>query len=168
MTMAARAAANKIVEVSRLELQGEGTFTGKVHADTLVPHGVGRMEYCPLPQQNQRLEEDIKSYEGTWHWGTWHGPSGILEFRNGDTYIGAFYQNARHGQGLYMWADGRCYEGGFQNNQRHGQGTFTFADGAVYQGEFVGGRRHGYGRYSFPNGNSYEGQWKEGHYDGYG
>ena len=152
-----------------MALQGEGTYTGQVHTDTLVPHGSGRMEYCSiLPGGGQSSGGDLKSYEGTWDWGCWHGPSGILQFRNGDSYIGSFHHNERHGQGLYMWADGRCYEGEFHHNQRHGQGTFTFSDGAVYQGDFLKGRRHGYGHYSFPNGNSYEGEWKEGHYDGYG
>ena len=164
--MAAATGSVKILDVTDLTLQGEGTFTGQVHADTLVPHGFGHMTYLPLG--HQAAGEEVRSYEGQWNWGQWHGPNGVLQFQNGDSYIGSFANNARHGQGVYVWCDGRCYEGEFHHNQRHGQGTFTFADGAVYQGSFLKGRRHGYGRYNFPNGNSYEGEWVAGEYEGYG
>jgi hypothetical protein len=148
--------------VSGLELQGEGIYSGQVHSDTLLPNGRGRMEYLP------NNEQDIRSYEGEWYWGSWQGDDGVLLFQNGDTYIGNFDQNTRHGHGLYLWEDGRIYEGGFCRNQRHGEGVYTFTDGDVYTGTFHLGKRSGHGKYTFSNGDSYVGEWLDGEYDGYG
>jgi len=151
-----------IKQVSDLELQGEGIYSGYVHSDTLLPHGRGRMEY------QRTNEEEVKSYEGPWSWGAWQGVDGILVYESGDTYMGSFDENTRHGHGLYLWEDGRSYEGEFCRNQRHGKGTFTFADGAVYTGEFDNGTRSGHGKYTFLDGSTYEGEWLDGEYDGYG
>jgi hypothetical protein len=164
-TLAKVSAETDIAQVSDFKFNDDGLYTGEIHAGTLVPHGTGRMNYHP---QSTGDSGDLESYEGQWYWGSWHGSNGVLQFRNGDTYMGSFEHNTRQGQGLYMWTDGRTYEGEFYQNQRHGRGTFTFADGAVYEGDFVMGKRHGHGKYSFPNGSSYEGEWKDGQYDGYG
>jgi hypothetical protein len=146
--------------------EGKGVYTGTVDRETLVPHGPnGRMEYN---HGNAGGHEEVICYDGAWHLGEWHG-YGVLQLKNGDSYVGHLEHDQRHGSGTYLWKDGRGYEGPFVRNQRQGpRGTYTFADGAVYTGEFTQGHRHGQGQYRFLNGNSYSGSWKQGHYDGYG
>jgi hypothetical protein len=144
------------------DVLGEGLYTGQVLRETKIPHGSnGVMHYY------DDFDAEIHRYEGDWQYGNWHG-TGVLHFKNGDSYLGSFENATRHGTGMYVWTDGRMYEGGFCQNMRHGKGTFTWPYGATYSGDFHQGRRQGKGKYNFADGNIYEGSWKQGEYDGYG
>ena len=132
-----------------------GSYTGLLKNG--MPNGLGRMLY----------DEGMKTYDGEWHLGRWHG-FGIATLSNGDCYEGEFSHDRRHGQGHYEWRDGRVYDGGFEQDMRHGRGVYLWPDGAKYEGDFMEGLRHGKGKYIFHDGGRYDGNWVGGSYDGFG
>ena len=79
----------------------------------------------------------------------------------GDTYIGEWKDDKRHGQGTYTWVDGEKYVGEYKDNKRHGQGTYIWANGSKYVGEYKDDKRHGQGTYIWVNGDKYVGEYKE-------
>lgn len=90
-----------------------------------------------------------------------HGRGKVI-WTNGDTFIGHFVYNKRHGYGkdTSLNDDGtfrESYEGNFENDKPHGKGTYTWDSGKVYKGNFVDGKAHGKGEYIWPNGASYKG-----------
>jgi hypothetical protein len=65
--------------------------------------------------------------KGTYLWGpdtTWAG----------DKYIGDYVDNARTGQGVYMWSNGDRYEGQFKDGKIHGRGKMNYASGTFKEG----------------------------------
>ncbi|CAJ1964821.1 unnamed protein product [Cylindrotheca closterium] len=132
-----------------------GLYTGRVTADSRIPHGRGVMMY-----------ENEREYNGDWRDGRWHG-QGEWVNPNGDRYNGTFVFDSRHGEGTYSWRNGNTYKGEFFEDKRQGKGFFTFANGNVYEGEFINGVFEGEGKYTFGNG-FYRGSWKGGKYHGVG
>jgi len=57
--------------------------------------------------------------------------------RNGDIYIGEFWRNSFHGNGLLAFSNGDFYEGKFAYNQMNGKGIYHFFNGDQFKGEFV-------------------------------
>jgi len=101
------------------------------------------------------------------------GPAAVAEARrielpNGDVYDGEVEQDARTGQGTYLWRDGHRYTGEFVNNRMQGQGTYFWPDGRTYSGDFVEDRREGRGTMVWPNGNRYAGEFVNGARSGLG
>lgn len=41
-------------------------------------------------------------------------------------FAGAWYQDARSGEGQYTYANGDIYKGGWSENKKHGVGTYFF------------------------------------------
>ena len=118
---------------------------------------------------------------------------GRMSYGDGDTYIGFFKNNKRHGQGTYVYKNGTKltgtfykglpsygtetyggkwkgdrYTGNFKNWYRSGQGTFTWKNGNKYVGQWEEGKRHGQGTFTWKSGNKYVGQWEEGKQHGQG
>jgi hypothetical protein len=101
---------------------------------------------------------------------------GILLYRNGDTYEGAFIDDMKSGEGLYtfkrgalksfdgIWhcddyhtgvmlhTNGDNYNGQFQNGKYDGQGVYSYSDGMSCSGKWVAGERSGAGQITFYNG----------------
>jgi len=71
------------------------------------------------------------------------------------------------GQGIMEWSDGNKYVGSWKDGKMHGQGTYTWGDSKKkYVGKFENGIKHGAGEYTWSNGNSFKGTWKDGKLDG--
>jgi len=92
---------------------------------------------------------------------------GVLEFANGDTYIGEFKKDLPHGSGVMFFVRyGDRYQGEFSAGKRNGKGIFYKGNGESYAGEFVNNLRHHYGCFTFKNGDTYKGQYKMGYENG--
>ena len=94
--------------------------------------------------------------------------SGVIEFRNGAIYEGAFLNGMFDGKGVLTSSDGDVYKGEWTEGKRHGRGTMTYSDGAVYTGEWSEGKHHGRGTMTVPDGAVYKGEWSEGKRHGRG
>jgi hypothetical protein len=100
----------------------------------------------------------------------------MLQFGNGDKYVGDFHENVFHGKGSmhsetnkYNYngdfvngvAIGKgvvkcqmyCYEGDIVNGELEGNGKIEFNNKDIYVGSFVQSRPNGYGVYTQSEGN---------------
>ena len=98
---------------------------------------------------------------------------GSYSYADGETYLGEWRDDKRHGRGIYTWADGDKYAGEFQNGNKHGWGTYTFADGTTYAGQYKDDKGQGWGTYTFgPEsewaGDKYVGEFQDGKRHGEG
>jgi hypothetical protein len=112
-----------VVKLILVDLNGEvGKYTGTICVNTGKPHGSGKLEY-----------ENSACYTGDWNQGSWSGYGRHIK-PNGDVYEGSFFDNAKHGQGVYRYRDGkRVFEGRYVTGQRV-EGKMTYGDGSVYKG----------------------------------
>ena len=78
-------------------------------------------------------------YDGEWFHGKMHSP-GLYQFRSGDTYVGDFYNNKRHGKGkmVYKAQPGYLcqsyYEGEWRHSKKHGEEKRQKGNGDLYKG----------------------------------
>ncbi len=105
-------------------------------------------------------------YTGDKKSGKPHG-YGTMVFKNGDIYIGEFYEGLQHGKGLYLTSYGE-YEGSWVVGSLTGEGTYTDLDGGKYTGEFINFNKHGQGSYVYSNGDMYIGGWENDCFYGQG
>lgn len=94
-------------------------------------------------------------YEGERKGGKPHG-QGVMEYRGGGTYSGAWVNGVRQGFGVYEERSYR-YEGEWLNDQKHGKGVET-TYGRIYDGEWKGGQKWK-GVLKYSNGNRFEGEF---------
>lgn len=60
---------------------------------------------------------------------------GRMYYEDGSVYEGEWYDDKRHGQGMFRTADENRYEGEWQDDKKHGHGKYYFLDkGQVYEG----------------------------------
>ncbi|MBT6140846.1 MAG: hypothetical protein HOH72_02510, partial [Nitrosomonadales bacterium] len=118
---------------------------------------------------------------------------GRMSYGGGDTYIGFFKNNKRHGQGTYVYKNGTKltgtfykglpsygtetyggkwkgdrYTGNFENWNRSGQGNYFWKNGNKYFGQWQKNKLHGQGTFTWKSGNKYVGQWEKGNQHGQG
>jgi hypothetical protein len=95
--------------------------------------------------------------------------SGVLTYKNGDTWIGEKTYSRPHGQGTYTYAINKSsYHGSFSHGRFHGHIIETSPTMGKYaEGDYKDGRLYGYGWQNFPGG-SYRGEYKARLYDGRG
>ncbi|MDC1055647.1 hypothetical protein OAQ06_00200 [bacterium] len=118
---------------------------------------------------------------------------GRMSYGGGDTYIGFFKNNKRHGQGTYVYKNGTkltgtffkglpsygtetyggkwkgdTYIGNFENWNRSGQGNYFWKSGNKYFGQWQKNKQHGQGTFTWKSGNKYVGQWEKGKQHGQG
>eukprot|EP00291_Cryptomonas_curvata_P014417 CAMPEP_0172152176 /NCGR_PEP_ID=MMETSP1050-20130122/681_1 /TAXON_ID=233186 /ORGANISM="Cryptomonas curvata, Strain CCAP979/52" /LENGTH=453 /DNA_ID=CAMNT_0012820447 /DNA_START=26 /DNA_END=1384 /DNA_ORIENTATION=- len=128
--------------------QGTGiyTFSGKNEADLQRHRGSG-------------------VYIGEWLKGMMHG-LGLLNYEDGEYYIGTWKLDKKDGIGVYMWgassqvSAGDKYEGQFRNGLPHGSGRTLYADGGWHKGLYVAGKMHGLGMMQTAEGWEYIGSWQ--------
>lgn len=79
---------------------------------------------------------------------------------NSNQYDGLFFQNMRHGFGIYSWSSGNKYIGQFKSDERNGIGKMEWTDGSIYIGEWANGIQNGYGIMIYPDGTIKEGKFE--------
>lgn len=62
-------------------------------------------------------------------------------------YVGDYFDNMRHGQGMMVYPDGSRYKGTFIEGQRSGLGLFLYSNMDTYDGEWLNNVKHGQGVY---------------------
>ena len=72
-------------------------------------------------------------------------------------YEGQLNQNKREGVGILEFTNGDIYLGEWKDDLFNGKGTYVFGYGDRYEGEVKGGRKEGYGEYFYASGNVYKG-----------
>ncbi|VDD81004.1 unnamed protein product [Mesocestoides corti] len=93
---------------------------------------------------------------------------------NGDTYIGEWKDNKKHGRGIQKWKSKKLiYEGFWQNGKRCGQGVLAVVEKngshtKIYSGMWKDDKRHGYGENWYSCFEFYEGEWFAGKRSGWG
>ena len=66
----------------------------------------------------------------------------MYTYANGDTYVGDWSKNLRHGEGVYTFvSSGVKYQGTWVNGRREGTGELIF-DNYQYKGHFTGDQVH--------------------------
>mmetsp|Transcript_19509 Transcript_19509/g.64693 ORF Transcript_19509/g.64693 Transcript_19509/m.64693 type:complete len:357 (-) Transcript_19509:3501-4571(-) len=113
------------------------------------------------------VEDQYGTYEGDIVDGKKQG-KGIMKYRNGDIYTGAWKNNMMNGEGTMVYTNGEKYHGEWINDRRNGKGTHHFKDTSRYEGEFFNDDMHGLGTFYYQNGSVYQGQWLENRRDGCG
>ncbi|ANQ07357.1 Serine/threonine protein kinase [Plasmodium coatneyi] len=92
----------------------------------------------------------------------------ILEYQNGDVYIGTTKNKKRHGYGYYIYKEiGSVYEGEWIENAKSGYGTLYNPQGIVYSGEWLNNISHGFGC-TYTNEQLFLGTYKFGLINGVG
>jgi hypothetical protein len=94
-----------------------------------------------------------------------HG-SGVQRWLDGHVYSGEWYQDKRHGRGLYRFSaiigqslDDNCdqYDGQWSAGCMHGWGVYNHKSGDVYEGEFAENDMCGRGTYTQADGTQISG-----------
>lgn len=62
-------------------------------------------------------------------------------YNNGQSYQGNFYNDSKHGYGVYRWIDGRKYDGHWFNGKQHGRAIYTNSKGILKEGIWKEGKR---------------------------
>lgn len=106
------------------------------------------------------LDMEVGTYEGERKNGLPHG-QGVMKYKNGGVYRGAWVNGVRQGWGIMDWGRER-YEGNWFNDKEHGNGFYRYYDGREYQGEWKGGKQSGKGVLKYKNGNRFEGEFVNG------
>jgi hypothetical protein len=119
-------------------------------------NGTGKMDYG-----------DGAVYEGEFRNGKIDG-KGMLQFRNGNRYIGNWSNQRPQGKGRMKYANENEYFGDFDQGKINGMGRMVYSNGDTYDGEWLEGKPHGKGTFQKANLDTYTGDFKDGQYDGYG
>ena len=96
----------------------------------------------------------------------WNNCIGSFTFDNGNTYIGYWRENEKHGLGLITFPNGANYIGEWDDNSYQGQGVYTFSDGERHAGRFVNGNMNGHGTYLFSSGSKQTGNFSKSNITG--
>ncbi|MDR0893817.1 MAG: hypothetical protein LBN06_00725 [Prevotellaceae bacterium] len=62
----------------------------------------------------------------------------VIEYTNGNTYIGETVDGKRGGYGIFLWKDGDLWYGPWKDGSRSGQGILIRADGSILRGRWDG------------------------------
>ncbi|MDR0831073.1 MAG: hypothetical protein LBN95_13345 [Prevotellaceae bacterium] len=62
----------------------------------------------------------------------------VIEYSNGDIYIGETYEGNRHGYGVFLWKAGGMWYGYWKDGIRAGTGIHIYMDGRVSTGTWNG------------------------------
>lgn len=88
---------------------------------------------------------------------------GVMIYKSGNKYMGAFKNGQKHGYGKFIWISGAKYKGNWSSNKRSGYGEEYLADGTYYKGGFKMDKKNGEGTlYDAQDRVLKKGQWKNG------
>lgn len=62
----------------------------------------------------------------------------VINYENGDKYIGELKNGQKHGRGLYIYESGDAWYGRFQNDKRDGYGIYASYSGNYSKGKWFG------------------------------
>lgn len=147
-----------------------GTYTGKcvngfAHGYGVAKHSAGKESYqgtfsrgLPHGQGKFTMAGDI--IIGRFVNGKLNG-KGKITFSNGDSYMGGFHSDSKHGYGVYRSNKGKnAFKGNYRYGKRHGKGQLIFDDGEVITGNWAGGKLNGYAVHKMKSGNVYKGTFR--------
>ncbi|KAL7292949.1 hypothetical protein TKK_0013401 [Trichogramma kaykai] len=126
-----------------------------------LPHGHG------VKKEGHFMASAASIYIGEWSCGVKQGYGVMDDIKTGEKYLGSWYNNTKHGNGLIVTLDGIYYEGAFIQDVFQGHGIMVLEDGMHYEGEFKSvGIFGGKGILTFTNEEKLEGNfsgaWNEG------
>ena len=76
-----------------------------------------------------------------------------MKLKNGHTYSGQYFNNKRHGCGVYQNGESNdTYKGQFVNNKRQGYGVYNYYKSATYSGCWKNNVKEGYGVLKYEDG----------------
>ena len=76
-----------------------------------------------------------------------------MQFLNGDSYDGFWFEDKRQGYGVLRYVKGDVYEGEWHNDRMHGKGILSHPDGSQLQGSWEQGQQVPDSHvYRYPNG----------------
>lgn len=131
--------------------------------------GCDEMGFASGPGELELLRPDgglIASLAGHFALGALNGqgsvrlPAGDYGDGYGGSYVGAFREGLKEGQGEEVSPAGR-YTGKFQADRKTGRGEMVWASGDRYQGRWLNDRPDGYGE-AVIGGVRFAGQWRQG------
>lgn len=61
----------------------------------------------------------------------------VVNYANGDKYIGELKDGKKQGQGIYIWESGDVWYGEWDNDQRHGYGIYAWYSGKYKTGKII-------------------------------
>jgi hypothetical protein len=158
-----------VVKLLLVDPNGEvGSYTGTIDVNTGLPQGSGRLEYDACgTYQGDFNQGNGDVYEGNYFENVKHG-MGVYRYRDGNRVFEGRYVMGQRVDGKMTYGDGSSYKGQWYDGKRHGRGTYRFEDGSVYRGEFFADMIHGVGQLLWPDGAKYIGEWSNGHRHGLG
>ncbi|CRG96807.1 protein kinase, putative [Plasmodium gallinaceum] len=113
-------------------------------------------------------EKDDFIYNQLYNILTYHPFNEILEYENGDIYIGTTENKKRQGYGYYIYMDIKTiYQGQWKENAKNGYGTLYNRKEIIYSGEWLNNISHGFGS-KYRNGKLFVGSYKYGLMNGVG
>ena len=121
------------------------------------PHGFGTYKWKNGASYVGHFEHGIKG-----GFGKWKKDGGF----NCNQYEGLFFNDMKHGEGVFTWESGNQYEGNYWMDLREGFGRMSWKDGSFYEGDWSKGLQHGYGRLILPDGRVKEGQFRNNKFTG--
>lgn len=159
----------------RGRLTSPGKFVHEGNYKNGLCHGFGKVK---LELSHHSTEMQLKSYEGGFHHGFYHGEgtatycvptaAGSLPENFVSRYIGSWARGWKDGHGSMLYFDGTQYKGGWKHDMPHGQGILTSANGCYYDGGWKEGKKFGFGLLVSGDGSRYEGGWIDDKKRGYG
>ncbi len=110
-----------------------GRYSGGCNADGLA--------------EGKGIAQGQAEYVGEFKSGRKHG-YGVKSWPWGDRYVGSFVEDAKEGEGIYIWGPkaanaGDSYTGQYLCDRRHGRGVYQWASGERYEGTWDSDRMTG-------------------------
>jgi hypothetical protein len=191
--------------VGKLETFEDGKLTKVENGYFVRDHFTGEDKNLPLPKNSRYLNITIDNDTGKYYGETSLNTStydyeangyGIINFENGNKYIGLWKNNQYNGLGTLIKSNGSSTEGYWSYGKLqypvkvkngdsvsfsggnytgelmgiipHGYGVLEFQNGEKYEGYFEYGDKSGKGIQTWSDGEFYDGYWKNSKYDGQG
>merc|ERR1712146_782212 len=67
---------------------------------------------------------------------------GELICDNGDIYIGEFFHNKKHRNGIMKYINGDIYDGNWLDDEKHKNGIMKYKNGDIYDGNWLDDEKH--------------------------